>query len=50
MLDLRISERDVTRVRRMDDPGTIPVAYEIGRRAAERQVKAEHLVARTQVP
>ena len=44
MLDLKISERDVTRVRRMDDPGTIPLAYEIGRRAAERQVRAEHLV------
>jgi hypothetical protein len=43
-LDLKLSDRDVTRVRRMDDPGTIPLAYEIGRRAAERQVKAEHLL------
>jgi hypothetical protein len=44
-LDLKLSERDVTRVRRMDDPVTIPLAYEIGRRAAERQVKAEHLLS-----
>lgn len=44
-LDLKLSERDVTRVRRMDDPGTIPLAYEIGRRAAERQVTAEHLLS-----
>jgi len=43
-LDLKLSDRDVARVRRMDDPGTIPLAYEIGRRAAERQVKAEHLL------
>ena len=48
-LDLKLSERDVTRVRRMDDPGTIPLAYEIGRRAAERQVKAEHLLNVTPV-
>jgi hypothetical protein len=26
----------------MDDPGAIPLAYEIGRRAAEQQVKPEH--------
>lgn len=45
VLDLKLSERDVTRLRRMDDPGTIPLAYEIGRRAAERQVKAEHLLS-----
>jgi len=44
MLDLKLSARDVTRVRRMDDPGAIPLAYEIGRRAAERQVRAEHLL------
>jgi hypothetical protein len=44
-LDLKLSERDVIRARRMDDTGTIPLAYEIGRRAAERQVKAEHLLS-----
>jgi hypothetical protein len=42
-LDLRVSERDVTRVRRMDERDTIPLAYEIGRRAAALQVKPEHL-------
>jgi len=42
MLDLKVSERDVMRVRSMDDPGALPLAYEIGRRAAERQVQAEH--------
>jgi hypothetical protein len=45
VIDLKLSDRDVTRVRRMDDTGTIPLAYEIGRRAAERQVKAEHLLS-----
>jgi uncharacterized protein len=49
-LDLKVSERDVTRVRRMDDPVTIPLAYEIGRRAAQRQVKAEHLLTAPVIP
>lgn len=43
-LDMTLSPADVVRVRRMDDTGTIPLAYEIGRRAAERQIKAEHLL------
>jgi hypothetical protein len=42
---MKLAPADVVRVRRMDDTGTIPLAYEIGRRAAERQVKAEHLLA-----
>jgi hypothetical protein len=42
MLDLKLSERDVWRVRQMDDASTIPLAYEIGKRAAERQVRVEH--------
>jgi uncharacterized protein len=42
-LDLQVSDADVLRVRHMDDHGMIPLAYEIGRRAAERQVKPEHL-------
>ena len=42
-LDLHIAEDDVLRVRHMDDHGMIPLAYEIGRRAAERQVKPEHM-------
>jgi uncharacterized protein len=44
VLDLKLSARDVTRVRRLDDHGSLPLAYEIGRRAAELQVKAEHLL------
>jgi hypothetical protein len=41
-LDLKVSESEVKRVRLIDDPSAIPLAYEIGRRAAERQVKIEH--------
>jgi hypothetical protein len=44
-VDMKLPPADVVRVRRMDDTGTIPLAYEIGRRAAERQVKAEHLLS-----
>jgi hypothetical protein len=43
-IDMKLPPADVIRVRRMDDTGTIPLAYEIGRCAAERQVKAEHLL------
>jgi hypothetical protein len=43
-LDVKLPDRDVVRVRRMDHTGTIPLAYEIGRRAAQRQVKPEHLL------
>jgi len=41
-LDVRLSEKDLARVREMDNPDSIPLAYEIGCRAAEKQVKAEH--------
>jgi uncharacterized protein len=44
MLDIRLSEKEVSRVRQLDDAATIPLAYEIGTRAAERQVKIEHFV------
>ena len=44
-VDMTLPPADVLRVRRMDDTATIPLAYEIGHRAAERQVKAEHLLA-----
>ena len=37
-----LNEKDLARLRAMDNPDSIPLAYEIGRRAAERQVKAEH--------
>jgi uncharacterized protein len=48
-VDMKLPPADVLRVRRMDDTATIPLAYEIGRRAAERQVKAEHLLSPAQV-
>jgi uncharacterized protein len=32
-------------LRGMDDPKVVPYLYEIGRKAAERQVKAEHFIA-----
>ena len=41
-LDVKLSEKDLARVRAMDNPDSIPLAYDIGRHAAERQVKAEH--------
>jgi len=44
-LDLKLSAKDLARVREMDNPGSIPLAYEIGRQAAERQVKPEHWIA-----
>jgi hypothetical protein len=48
MLDVRLSEKEVGRVRQLDDAAMIPLAYDIGRRAAERQVKIEHFVASPQ--
>jgi len=41
-LDIRLGEKDLARVRAMDDPKSIPLAYEIGCHAAQRQVKKEH--------
>jgi Patatin-like phospholipase len=41
-LGMKLSEKDLARVREMDNPQSIPLAYEIGRLAAERQVKPEH--------
>lgn len=42
VLDLNVPAQDVMRMHHLDDPGMIPLLYEIGRRAAEQQVKAEH--------
>jgi Patatin-like phospholipase len=42
-LNLDLSEREVERFRRMDDPGIIKCIYGIARIAAEQQVKLEHL-------
>ena len=44
-LDLKLSQKDLARVREMDNPDSIPLAYDIGRMAAERQVKPEHWAA-----
>jgi hypothetical protein len=43
-LDLNLGDREVERLRRMDDPGIISTIYEIARTAAEQQVKLEHLL------
>jgi uncharacterized protein len=44
-LGIKLSEKDLARVREMDNPESIPLAYEIGQRAAERQVEKEHWIA-----
>ena len=41
-LEIRLDERTVNRLRSMDDPSIVPLAYEIGQRAAERQVQLQH--------
>ncbi len=41
-LDMQVSDEDLARFRCMDDPDTIPEIYEIGKRAAELQVKESH--------
>jgi uncharacterized protein len=48
-LDLKLSHSEITRVRMIDDPGIIPLAFEIGKRAAERQVKIEHFAEKEYV-
>jgi CO/xanthine dehydrogenase FAD-binding subunit len=41
-LDLKVSDDDVMRLHRLDDPDMVPLLYEIGKRAAALQVKGEH--------
>ncbi|MCC6775956.1 MAG: patatin-like phospholipase family protein [Hyphomicrobiales bacterium] len=43
-LGLTVPERDVQRFRTMDDPSIVQSIYEIARIAADKQVKAEHIV------
>ncbi len=43
-LDVDLDEREVISYRCMDDPEIIPKIYELGQRAAEKQVKIEHWV------
>jgi hypothetical protein len=45
-LGVTIDERTLSRYERIDTPENIPAIYALGRRAAERQIKREHLVAR----
>jgi hypothetical protein len=42
-LNYNVSDDALARLRGMDDPGAVQELYEIGRRAAEKQVKLEHL-------
>jgi len=48
-LDLTVAATDIERYRHMDDPGIIQSIYEIAKVAAERQVRIEHLVGKTEV-
>ncbi|WAJ26399.1 patatin-like phospholipase family protein [Antarcticirhabdus aurantiaca] len=43
-LDLAVSPAELRRLRIMDDPRIIPLAYRIGNLAAERQVRLEHFI------
>jgi hypothetical protein len=42
-LNYEVSDDGLARLRGMDDPAAVNELYEIGRRAAEKQVKLEHL-------
>ena len=44
-LNIQITDDVLERLRGMDDPSMVDQLYEIGRRAAEKQVKPEHLFA-----
>ncbi|MFN0264826.1 patatin-like phospholipase family protein [Tepidamorphus sp. 3E244] len=41
-LDMKLSQMDVKRLQQMDNPAIVSLAYEVGRRAAERFVQPEH--------
>jgi predicted acylesterase/phospholipase RssA len=41
-LDINLGDRDIERLRAMDNPSTVHELYEIGKVAADRQVKPEH--------
>jgi len=44
-LGVQVTDDVLERLRGMDDPSMVDQLYEIGRRAAEKQVKPEHLLA-----
>jgi uncharacterized protein len=46
-LGIDLNDKEVNRLRRMDDPGTIETIYAIARLAAEKQVKREHFFSDT---
>jgi hypothetical protein len=43
ILDIKLSETELARIRQMDNVEFVSIAYEIGQRAAAQQVKLEHL-------
>jgi hypothetical protein len=45
-LDIKIAERDLMRLRRMDNAAMIKDIYNIAKKAAERQVKPEYWLTR----
>jgi hypothetical protein len=45
-LGQKVDEKEVEQYRRMDDPGIVKAIYELGRIAAEKQVKLHHLLPR----
>jgi hypothetical protein len=49
-LNLDVSEGEIERLRRMDDPGIIKHIYDIARIAAEQQVKRDHLLQTPAMP
>lgn len=43
VLDVKLGKAELERVRQLDNPESVELAYEIGRKAAQQQVKIEHL-------
>lgn len=41
-LGFRLDAKRIARMRRIDDPGSVELAYEIAQKAAERQIRPEH--------
>jgi hypothetical protein len=48
-LGVNVDERTLSSYRRLDEPKNIPALYELGRRAAEKQILREHLTASAMV-
>ena len=41
-LGMQVAAADLARLQQLDDPGILPLAYELGRKAAAQQVKVAH--------